>query len=311
MSIVAVILSLSSASPDMSEEQHKKALEYLSLNLALRDRREIIRVLCQHNPDHLTQAIRDGVAAYDPMIRQVHQAVDLSATVGDFEVFMNDMIKMSKPGNPADGNAKPPSVEDYVNLLHRHQHCSHRFLHQVAKNGKEVTKWFNDYVHEASAHFRTPEKTSTPTVSNDLAKAFTSLDPPVQTKIRTEIDAHAKYLTALHDSSASRISDVISSSGNKSATPYGPGAYLARWQQLLDSTLITPATAEGPLRKGASKSVKEDARRDVDGEVPADAGVTEAKAEKVVKDKTPEAPSTEETVKALGEKFRGFLREKS
>jgi hypothetical protein len=135
MSIVSTILALSSASPDLSEKQHTLALEYLSLSLAVRDRNKIIDVLCHNSPDHLTQAVRDGVAAYDPMIRQVHQAVDLSATVGDFQAFMDDMFKVAKPKK----DGKPASVEDFVQLLHSHMGASHRFLHQVAKNGKEVT----------------------------------------------------------------------------------------------------------------------------------------------------------------------------
>ena len=71
MSIVSTILSLSSASPDLSEKQHKLALEFLSLSLAVRDRNKIIDVLCHNSPDHLTQAVREGVSAYEPMIRQV------------------------------------------------------------------------------------------------------------------------------------------------------------------------------------------------------------------------------------------------
>ena len=96
-SIVTVILSLSSQSPELSNKHHAKALEYLSLVLAVRDRTEIVRVLCQRNPDHLTAAIRDGVDAYTPMIREVHQAVNLSDTLWDFERFLTDMLKISKP----------------------------------------------------------------------------------------------------------------------------------------------------------------------------------------------------------------------
>lgn len=306
MSIVAVILSLSSASDDMTEVQHTKALEYLSVQLALRDRREIIDVLCHHNPDHMTEAIRMGVAAYEPMIRQVHQAVDLSATLNDLEAFMNDMIKLSKPSKSDKGEPKLPSVEDYVQLLHTHQGASHRFINQVAKNGKEVTAWFNDYTHEVSKHFQS----SNSSLFDSLSTSYSSLSKEDQAKIQKEIDNHAKYLEALHDSSATRIRDVLSKNSSKSSTPYGPGAYLARWQQLLDSTLVTPATMEGSLRRGANKSVKSESSKDIDGVVPEEVGLGEMDKEKAVKDVTPEAPSTEETVKALGPKFRELLRER-
>jgi hypothetical protein len=297
MSIVSTILSLSSASPDLNEKQHKLALEFLSLSLAVRDRNKIIDVLCHHSPDHLTQAVRDGVAAYEPMIRQVHQAVDLSATVGDFQAFMDDMIKLAKPKK----DGKPPSVEDFVQLLHSHMGASHRFLHQVAKNGKEVTQWFKDYIHQVTANFK--QEHTSPSIYDSLSTAFDKLKPDEQDKVRKEVDASAKYLDALYASSAARISDVIS---NKASTPYGPGAYLARWQELLDSTLVTPETAKGPVRTGASASVKQEARRDVDGETKA-TGVDLKQADKIVGDKTPEAPSSEMTIKLLGPKFRELL----
>lgn len=306
MSIVSVILSLSSASPDLTEAQHAKALEYLSLNLSIRDRDEIIRVLCHHNPDHLTQAIRDGVNAYTPMIRQVHQAVDLSSFVGDFENFLTDMIKMSKPGSGKrdKGGARPPSVEDYVDLLHRYQNSTHRFLHQVAKNGKEVTQWFQDYCHDAAKEFQQPSENET-SVTDSLNSAFQKLSAEDQTAVRKEIDAYAAYLDALHASSADRIRDVVS---NRSSTAYGPGAYLARWQDLLDSTLITPNKAEGPVRTGGSKSVKEEARKDVDGEDKG--GVSEKVAERTVRDKTPVVPGSEATRRLLKDGFRGLLKER-
>lgn len=303
MSIVSVILSLSPADADLTDAQHTKALDYLSLQLSIHDRDEITRVLCRSNPDHLTQAIRDGVSAYEPMIRQVHQAVDLSATVGDFQAFMDDMIKLTKPDKKNGGAPKPPSVEDYVKLLHTHMGASHRFLHQVAKNGKEVTSWFQDYVHQASADFRQKEGSSTPSIYESMGTGFKELKPEEQETVHKEVDAFAKYLDALHSSSASRIRDVIN---NKSSTTYGPGAYLARWQDLLDATLITPATPEGPIRTGADKSVKHEGRRDVDGEI-MESGIDEGDADKVLKDKTPEAPKVENTIKLLGPKFRELL----
>ncbi|KAL1297096.1 hypothetical protein AAFC00_004679 [Neodothiora populina] len=312
MSIVAVILSLSSASADMSEEQHAKALEYLSLQLSIRDRDEITRVLCRSNPDHLTQAIRDGVSAYEPMIRQVHQAVDLSATVGDFQAFVDDMIKLTKPDKKSQASeTKSPTVEDYVKLLHTHMGACHRFLHQVAKNGKEVTKWFQDYVHIVAAEFKSSY--STPDTKKDSARdiyaamqaSFTALNPLDQTVIREELKATTTYLSALHDSSAARIRDVIN---NTSSTTYGPGAFLARWQDLLDSTPITPSKPQGPVRTGADKSVKQEGRKDVDGEIK-DAGIDSKQVDKEIGNKTPEAPSAENILRVLGPRFRELLVE--
>jgi len=314
MSIVFTILSLSSTSPEMSEQQHAKALEYLSIQLSIRDRREIIKVLCHHNPDHMTEGIRTMVSAYEPMIRQVHKAVDLSGTVGDFQAFMDDMIKLSKQDSKGTDH-KAATVEDFVALIHNHQNASHKFLHQVSKNGKEVTQWFKDYCLAAASQFRTPDPASAgldKALTTSLSSAFSALQQPQQTAIRTELDAYATYLTELKTGSRARISAVIrNESAHKSTTAYGPGSYLAKWQDLLDSTVITPDKPQGPTRKGGSRSVKAASSRDVDGKIPAEGGGRdEAEAERIVERETPRAPETGETVKALGGRFRELLVER-
>ncbi|KAK4998656.1 hypothetical protein LTR66_002160 [Elasticomyces elasticus] len=318
ISIVSVILSLSSVPSELSEVQHAKALEYLSLHLSIRDRNELDRILCHGNPDHLTQAIRDGVSAYEPMIRQVHQAVDLSATVGDFERFMNDMIKLAKPATAKKGQDKPtpPSVEDFVSLLHKHQGASHRFIHQVAKNSKEVTEWFNEYSHKAAAQFRPANCDSEATAKHEdkfptaaagsmtssLQSLYRKLSDSDREAVRKELDVQSSYLNSLSTSSSSRIRAVL---GAESNTPYGPGAYLARWRDLLDRTPITPATPKGPVRTGASDSVKAEASRDVNGE---DVSlVSAAQREQSVEQNTPEAPSVETTLRLLAPGFREVL----
>ena len=314
-SIINVLLSLSSQSPDLSDKQHAKALEYLSLTLAVRDRQEIVRVICQRNPDHLTAAIRDGVDAYTPMIRDVHQAVNLSDTMWDFERFLTDMLKMSKPqGSGKKGEEeKPPTVEDFVDLLHRHQTSSHKFLHQVAKNSKPLMDTWKQYVRTAASQFNANKKppASASVVPDTVAaggahvqlqEAFSALKQEDQQAVKAELEAYDKYLTDLHTASAARISAVIK---RTHSTPFGPGAFLARWQQLMDSTPVTPEKAQGPVRFGGSRSVKEAGRKDIDGE---EAGfVGEDEAEKAVGEKTPQMPSIEKTVKLLGQRFREIL----
>lgn len=316
MSIIAVILSLSSISKELSDAQHEKALEYLALLLAVRDRQEIVKVLCQRNPDILTAAVRDAVDAYTPMIRHIHQAVNLSDTLWDFERFVTDTLKIAKPTGPK-GDEKPPSVEDFVDLLHRHQSSCHKFLHQFAKNGGEVTGWWKEYVHMAAAQFRSNEKpppsesvvsdkVSTGGIKEALDAAFAELSQKDQTAIRKEVDAHTNYVEDLRLASAARVSAVIK---RDQATPFGPGAYLARWQQLMDNTRITPAKAKGEVRYGASKSVKEETRKDI--ETGEDAGfVTEKdieEAEKSAVGKLPVAPKTDVTLRLLAPKFKDIL----
>jgi hypothetical protein len=273
-SIVTVILSLSSQSPELSKKHHAKALEYLSLVLAVRDRTEIVRVLCQRNPDHLTAAIRDGVDAYTPMIREVHQAVNLSDTLWDFERFLTDMLKISKPQGKK-GEEKAPTVEDFVDLLHRHQTSCHKFLHQVAKNSKPLVETWKQYVKTAASQFNAhenppassavvPDTVASGGASEKLEEAYSKLSEDDQKAVKSELEAYDKYLHDLHTASAARISAVIQ---RTHSTPFGPGAFLARWQQLMDSTAVTPDQPQGPVRYGGNRSVKEAGRKGIDGEM--------------------------------------------
>ena len=163
----------------------------------------------------------------------------------------------------------------------------------------------------AAAQFRQGEKPP-PTeavVSDKMAAggaqkavqdAFAQLSESDQKAVKAELEAYEQYLRDLHAASATRISAVIK---RTRSTPFGPGAYLARWQHLMDTTLVTPATAHGPVRQGGNKSVKAEARKGVDGH---EAGFAAAE-EQAVDEKTPEVPSIERTVSLLGPGFRRML----
>jgi len=230
-SIVEVILAEASVSRELTPAQHTHAQEYLAANLSIRDRDEIIRVFCHSQPDHLTQTVRDVVSAYEPVIRNVHQAVDLSATVGDAEYFLKDMINLSK----APERTKPsafrgrgslkdekhiPTVGDFVALLTKHQGASHRFIHQCAKNGPEVTSWFHEYAKHAAAQFKRPANASKsdPTSSSSgagsltepLQKLFASLPAEKRQAFVPLLDAHALYLSKAAAASTIRFRTVVS-----------------------------------------------------------------------------------------------------
>jgi hypothetical protein len=327
-SVVSVVLSEVSVASDLDEAQHKLALDYLATQLAIRDREQITKVLCHTQPDHLTEAVRDIVTAYEPVIRSVHNAVDLSETVTDFEHFLKDMIFISRPHLKDDkskfqNEVTMPTVGDYVQLLKKHQSSCHKFLHQCAKNGKEVTSWFHDWVRKAAAAFRRqpgPLNSSLDrvdscdgdgprTLASELDSIFIALPEAQREKNLRILNAHAEYLSKLHAASALRLASVVDSpvsespvlrqkphqylfqalsrSGSRSPTSpnsrsasptrefpkhlpvtpdLGPGAFLARWQALLDDTVITPATAEGPIRYGMNKDVQQSSKIDVDRE---------------------------------------------
>lgn len=256
-SIAKAIFDSSNVMANLSDRQHDQAMDYLSIQLSIRDREQLLAVLCNMQPDLVTQSIRDGISAYDPVIRSLHQAVDLSGTLTDLETFLTDFVKVSKGSsrpvsrsstdsrNSATPKRAQPTVEDFVQLLRKHQGSSHRFLHQVAKNSKELTKKYRDYAGSALSQFRVDnaEKgdSSDPSgmhsgagaMTSHLQKLFSDLPEEAQKQILNELDAHSAYLMALHSSSRDRMRSVLAEDG----TPSGPGIYLAKWQHMMGQLL--------------------------------------------------------------------------
>ncbi|KAI4911247.1 uncharacterized protein J4E92_010302 [Alternaria infectoria] len=287
-SIAAVILETSDPpykidAETLSEHQHSVAMEYLSTYLSIRDREELTKVLCKSNPDVLTSTIRDAVTGMDPVIRAIHNAVDLSGTITDAEAFITDLIKTAKPKkkgtrsretsksrpsspDPAsilDQEASDaPTVEDFVQLLKKHAPSMHKFLHQVTKNAPDLAQDYLVYAKRIFSEFRVDERAKEAeergeggagNMTAPLHSLFETLSKDKQEELKTLLDQHEKHLTTLKSTSQTRLESIMkpaSSSQNGKGTTHGPGMYLSRWNALLDSTLISPATIHGPVRKG-------------------------------------------------------------
>ena len=285
-------------------------------------------MLCHSKPDHITTAVRTAVSAYEPVIRNVHKAVDLSDTVSDFEAFLRDTLKMARIQPPGkDGETTIPTVGDFVQLLKKHQYSCHKFLHQCCKNGKELVEWYLEWAKEAAGHFRRdiPASESDAKVkdagdlTDPLNNLFSGLSNEQQERIIPILDQQTKYLDEMHASSAKRLDAVLksppsknpaiakvlassSNSSSRASSPArnggseqgplvvssqgpspdpGPGAYLARWESLLDHTPITP------LSTGKAE---------------------EADSKDVVTNKDRPDPHT--VIEAMGKDFRAFLGKK-
>ncbi|KAI4689228.1 uncharacterized protein J4E88_002578 [Alternaria novae-zelandiae] len=287
-SIAAVILETSDPpykidAETLSEHQHSVAMEYLSTYLSIRDREELTKVLCKSNPDVLTSTIRDAVTGMDPVIRAIHNAVDLSGTITDAEAFITDLIKTAKPKkkgtrsretsksrpsspDPAsilDQEASDaPTVEDFVQLLKKHAPSMHKFLHQVTKNAPDLAQDYLVYAKRIFSEFRVDERAKEAeergeggagNMTAPLHSLFETLSKDKQEELKKLLDQHEKHLTTLKSTSQTRLESIMKpapSSQNGKGTTHGPGMYLSRWNALLDSTLISPATIHGPVRKG-------------------------------------------------------------
>lgn len=80
--------------------------------------------------------------------------------------------------------------------------------------------------------------------------------------------------------------------------------YIAKWLSLIESTPITPATTNGPLRSGKNKDVQEAAQIDVDGQKK---GGIALEREPEGDLKIPEAPDVDGVIKLLGADYRKAL----
>jgi hypothetical protein len=363
ISIVTTILKDAKlSSTELTEVHHTQALEYLSIHLSIRDRKQLIQILCKSNPDYLTMSVREVVDAYEPVIRRMHKAVDLSSTLGDFQNFLSDMIKLGRIPSDKSGHPVVPTVGDFVQLLRKHQKSTHVFMHQCAKNDKELTGWYLDWAKKAASQFKQEETTSgrdsthgqggAGKLTPALHKLFTSLPRETQMKIKPILDSHSTFLEEMHHQSMSRLVEVLKSPPSKSptiakifthaahhssrptsrtaspaptdrhglasgaSTPHsatfpphvaesetsreikeqptphivsnpGPGAFLARWQALLDATPITPLSQHGSLKAASSPEVVQNSATDVDGSKLVEFASKEAKGEKLrVEDNT-------------------------
>lgn len=358
---MVAILESAGLEANLTDSHHQHALEYLSIHLSIRDRKEIVKVMCHSSPDHLTQAVRELVAAYEPVIRHVHNAVDLSETVGDLEAFLRDMIKLAKLQPGKDDKESIPTVADFIQLLRKHQSTTHKFMHQCCKNGKEVTGWYLEWAKTAASHFKRhvePESRDKGAgdLTADLNELFSKLPKEKQESIIPILDAQTQFLDKMHKSSTERFAMVLKtqparkallsrmmtgalsrpSSRSSSPTPGnrqpngpnethpssephgppptvssdpGPGAYLARWQDLLERTPITPLTPSGKVKRASSAEVVQNSTADSQGNTLVEFAGKEARGEKIAVDG--KKPDTGIVVQCLGEDFRKLLAEKS
>ena len=205
-----------------------------------------------------------------------------------------------------------------MQLLEKHQGSCHRFIHQVAKNGKEIAEAYRQYLHTVAAQFRKKEieaklvnmddkqssshSASAGALDRPLQDLVAALSPSDRATVLRELDEHAEYLQALAAQSTSRTKAVM---GSGRTTSLGPGMFLARWQALLDATLMTPTEAAGEVRKGGdSAEVQSKSQGDADGE--------KKRAGDQVKimesEDMPKAPNVSSTVDLLSIRYKDLLK---
>lgn len=214
-------------------------MDYYSAILSVRDREEITKVLCRQNPDLFTQSLRDTVSAFDPMIRSVHENLDIREHMSAMETFLNDFIKTSKPkcSKKTDSVPEPPSVEDYVRLLRRNDNLLYSWLHQFASKCPELREAFRTWAKDVIKTFRQDTKSNPDNsqrsqggdsesrqsgagdMSGALQDLYAGLPATTQEEVTAALNAHASYLTNLERLSNARMQTIIDNLGQGDPMP--------------------------------------------------------------------------------------------
>ncbi|KAM0513417.1 hypothetical protein ACHAPE_007881 [Trichoderma viride] len=307
-SIIVTILEAQDAklAAGMTDAQHRQCLEYYSALLSVHDREAITGVLCRTPPDLFTQAVKDVVGAYEPMIRSVHSRVDLRFYLEATQGFITDFIRASRPkkGSGDEGD-RLASVEDYVVLLRNNRGLLYRWIHDFAENCPEVWEEFRRWAKDVAVRFRQPRPGEGKRSMKELLDGlFASVDEAIRDEVLRAIDSHARYLDSVTQLSQRRLQMVINATASMSAVhgsmTSGPGVYLSQWQSLLDTTVITPSSKEGLPRHGEDvKFVTTMGKLGLGGRKLA-GGRGDGEELK--------APDVRVVVEVLGEKFRGVVR---
>ncbi|OAQ96421.1 hypothetical protein LLEC1_03787 [Akanthomyces lecanii] len=304
----------------LSEAQHALCLEYYSALLAIRDREAITKVLCRQPPDLFTKALKETTAAYNPMIRVVHERIDLGEHLQDLQEFISHFVRVTMPKG---GQGDTVTVEDYVKLLNDHKPLLHKFVHVVAKKCPEVWRDFREWSNASIVRFRQETvaaisdeggKNKERSVMDEaLGGLVAGLDDATRSSVLAAVDAHAGYLATLKKGSDARLAQLAAQTGKENKTPvddsdssWGPGIYLARWQDILDDTLITPGEAAQPAKVRRGTDVRHLTTQGKTGVAGGDlaAGQTAEAGQRTV----PRAPSVEVVVKELGEAFTALMQ---
>ncbi|KAK0760967.1 hypothetical protein N5P37_005908 [Trichoderma harzianum] len=319
----------------LTEAQHAQCLEYYAALLSVHDREGITSVLCRQPPDLFTQAVKDVVGAYEPMIRDVHSQIDIRYYLEAIQGFVSELIRVSRQKkvkrskqkkDDGEGSSKEEeeeeqdgaSVEDYVVLLRNHRGLLYKWVHDFAKNCPDVWKDFPAWGQDIAVRFRKPDRDGhgigeeKKGMEEQLDEMVGDLDGETREDVLRAVDEHAEYLAAITRVSQRRLQAVIDAADSSSTsaasgsrtTASGPGIYLSQWQSLLDSTIITPSSKEGPLRHGEDvKYVTTMGKLGLGGR--------RLKGGKGVGEEELKAPDVSVVEEALGDAFRDVIRQRA
>ncbi|ODQ63632.1 hypothetical protein NADFUDRAFT_84264 [Nadsonia fulvescens var. elongata DSM 6958] len=129
------------------KEQYDMIKKLLLLNIRKRDKDQLQQLWLEPRLGKLVQEII--TIFYTPLIK-IFKDGDLHIAIGNFEKFMNDLIKLVEKYNDCGGiNNTDQLVEEFNNLLNQHQDNFFQFIHNIYVKDKEglfdnIMRWMGD-----------------------------------------------------------------------------------------------------------------------------------------------------------------------
>lgn len=265
---------------DLNADQHEIALEYLGIQLSIRDRLEGVQSICKDKPDLLSPIVQEQMALITPFLKSLHDGkFDIGQIISLLKTIVEDFIKTAKITK-----SYTPTVADFVALAQRQLPAVWKLLSEGANKCPDLYDLVYRLLSVGLGNYRTSEvrngEAETGAMTAPLHAMFAALSAGEQSAIQPAIDAHAAYLAHILSNDKRLLQIVL----DKKCTPdqVGPNPALPRLQALLDSTLLTSADASGKPRTGRN--------------------VQTGAQQSVIK-----APDSSPVVKALGKQFREHI----
>lgn len=238
---------------DITPDQHILAIEYLAVQLSIRDRLESIQTICKEKPDLLTPVIQNQMDLLAPLLKALHDGkFDIGHIITLQKAFTADLIKTAKITKD-----HAPGVDDFYTLFQGHMPALWKDLHEGARKCPQLHDAVYGWCSASIQHFRSPDacedNTGVPrtgAATDALLGMFDKLPDGAREEVRSVLDGHGAYLGQIRDTSRAKLQEVL----DRRCSPgqVGPGPVLPRWHALLDATLLTPNEMSGPVRSGRS-----------------------------------------------------------
>ncbi|TFY80348.1 hypothetical protein EWM64_g3666 [Hericium alpestre] len=101
----------------------------------LRDKEQLIALIFEGNTADL---LKDIITIFYSPLAQVYRAASIADSLGDFQTFINDLIKTVESVEEIGQEDPRKTVEVFINLIQRHEQSFYHFVHKVHSKGESL-----------------------------------------------------------------------------------------------------------------------------------------------------------------------------